>query len=90
MILKLFWLLEFFCFSDCPLYGQDEDVASDDDDEEEKGFHKRYSDDDDDDEDSDDNDDEKHSRMLQDITGLPGDAFEGTFFFQHPLYAFTI
>lgn len=41
---------------------EDEDVASEDDEEEEN---------------SDEDDDRKHVRMLQDITGLPGDAFEG-------------
>nr|XP_043610668.1 U3 small nucleolar RNA-associated protein 14 [Erigeron canadensis] len=47
---------------------QDEDVASDDD--EEEGSQTGDSDDD-------DGDDEKHSRMLQGITGLPGEAFAG-------------
>ncbi|KAI3829578.1 hypothetical protein L1987_03704 [Smallanthus sonchifolius] len=63
---------------------EDEDVASDDE-EEEEGSKKRDSDEDDDevdddgdsDSDSDGDDSEKHARMLQDITGLPGDAFEG-------------
>ncbi|KAK1428166.1 hypothetical protein QVD17_16994 [Tagetes erecta] len=55
---------------------EDEDVASDD--EEEEGSKKGDSEDDDDeDDDEEDGDDEKHARMLQDITGLPGDAFEG-------------
>lgn len=49
---------------------EDEDVPSDDD-EEEEGLRKRDSDEDD------DSDDGKHVRMLQDITGLPSDAFEG-------------
>ncbi|KAI3526852.1 hypothetical protein L1887_06118 [Cichorium endivia] len=39
----------------------EDEDVASDDDEEEKG----------------DSDDEKHARMLQDITGLPGDAFEG-------------
>ncbi|GJW40403.1 U3 small nucleolar RNA-associated protein 14 homolog A-like protein [Tanacetum coccineum] len=56
---------------------EDEDVASDDD-VVNGGSKKRDSDDDDDeDEDEEAFDDEKHSRMLQDITKLPGAAFEG-------------
>ncbi|XP_076894081.1 U3 small nucleolar RNA-associated protein 14-like [Bidens hawaiensis] len=54
---------------------EDEDVASDDEDGDDgvkKGDH-----DGDDEDDDDDYDDEKHARMLQDITGLPGAAFEG-------------
>ncbi|KAI7744563.1 hypothetical protein M8C21_012837 [Ambrosia artemisiifolia] len=58
----------------------DEDVASDDEDGEDEG-KKGASDEDDEDGDEDDggddDDDEKHARMLQDITGLPGDAFDG-------------
>ncbi|XP_071720451.1 U3 small nucleolar RNA-associated protein 14 [Rutidosis leptorrhynchoides] len=48
---------------------KDEDVASNDDDDE--GSENGVSDADD------DNDDAKHSRMLQDITGLPVEAFDG-------------
>ncbi|XP_076912868.1 U3 small nucleolar RNA-associated protein 14-like [Bidens hawaiensis] len=58
---------------------EDEDVASDDEDGDE-GFKKEDCDDNDEDEeddDGDDYDDKKHARMLQDITGLPGAAFEG-------------
>ncbi|KAD3338173.1 hypothetical protein E3N88_33694 [Mikania micrantha] len=54
---------------------EDEDVASDDD--EEEGSKKGDSDDEDDDDEDDGDGDEKHARMLQDITGLPSDAFEG-------------
>lgn len=59
---------------------QDEDVASDDE-VVNVGSKKGDTDDDSDEDDDDDEafDDEKHSRMLQDITKLPGEAFEGKF-----------
>ncbi|PWA36955.1 Small-subunit processome, Utp14 [Artemisia annua] len=57
---------------------EDEDVASDDE-VVNVGSKKVDSDDDSDEDDDEDEafDDEKHSRMLQDITKLPGEAFEG-------------